>query len=232
MARLGAKRGKGKNFGGLFCTESSVCTSTQQRLFDKGYARKAGLNPVYSGKISLFQSDYTAECVRAQNEKVQVLSVIADIGTIGRVARSCNRQGYHPQFLQISSTVTNAGISKPGLGDMLLSMAVFPFAGLSTPAYQEFDSAWQRYGGEADKGPAAASGWASAKLFEKAASAGDISRTGLIKALRAMRGETLGGLTAPMTFGPQGALPVKCAFTMVGNNGTWTAPDGSKPDCW
>lgn len=233
-ARIGAQYGNGKNFGGLFCTESDVCSEVEHQLFAGGDARKAGLNPVYSGKISLFQTDFTPQCLQARNNGVQLLMVIADPGTVARVAASCNRQNYRPQFLQPGATAGGDMVTKPGLGDMLLAPATFPFAGLSTPAFQEFDAAWKRYGGGGLPTAAASLAWSSAKLFERAAmsAGGDISRARLLKALRGLKGETLGGLTVPLTFGPQGVANVDCVFYMRGNNGAWAAPDGGKPYCW
>jgi branched-chain amino acid transport system substrate-binding protein len=233
-ARIGAQFGKGKTFGGLFCSETSSCSAAEQQLFTNGDAQKAGLNPVYDAKISVFQTDFTSQCLQARNDGVQLLMVIADSGTVNRVASSCNRQNYNPQFLQLSATVAGDTVTKTGLGDMLLGMPVFPFAGLATPAFQEFDAAWKRYGGGAAASAAASLGWTSAKLFEKAATSagGDISRAGLIKALRGLRGERLGGLTVPLTFGPQGTANVNCIYFMRGANGSWTAPDADKPECW
>lgn len=233
-AKLGAKHGKGNKLGGLFCTESDACSAVEKQLFDDGDAKRAGLDPRYRGRISVFGTDYTSECIQARNSGVELLLVAADAGTVARVASSCRRQNYTPQFLELSSTVQLDTVTKPGLNDVLVGMPVFPFTGLSTPAYREFDAVWKRYGGGKAVAPASALGWASAKLFEKVAKAagGDISRESLLKQLRGVKGERLGGLTAPMTFGPKGAVDTNCVFFMRGNNGKWAAPNGDKPFCW
>lgn len=233
-ALVGAKHGKSKKFGGLFCSETQSCTFVEKQLFDNGGAKRAGLDPRYRARMSVFQADYTAECIQARNAGVELFMVIGDPGTVERVASSCKRQSFNPQYLQISSTMRASAATKPGLGDVLVGMPVFPFAGLSTPAFREFDAAWKRHGGGQAPGPAAAQAWASAKAFEKAVgSAGqEISRESLIKALRGFKGERLGGLTAPMTFGPDGPADVKCTFYMKAAGGKWTAPQGDKPLCW
>lgn len=233
-AKLGAQHGKGNGLGLLSCTEADSCTGPQRELVDNGAAKRAGLEVRYNAKISLFSSDYTSECLQARNNRVDLMWVVGDPGTVSRVAASCNRQNYHPQFLQMSATVGADTVSKTGLGNMLLGMPVFPFVGISTPAYQEFAATWKRYAGGKGPSPSAALGWTSAKLFEKAvkSSRGDISRASLIKALRGMKGERLGGLTAPMTFGPKGTVDVNCTFFMRGSGGKWTAPNRDKPICW
>jgi len=233
-AVIGAKYGKSDKFGGLFCSETQSCTFVERELFDKGGAERAGLDPQYRARISVFQADYTAECIQARNAGVELLMVVGDPGTVERVASSCHRQNYDPQYLQISSTMRASAIGKPGLSDILLGMSVFPFAGLSTPAYNEFAGAWQRYGDGSAPGPAAAQGWASGKLFELVATAAgdDISRSSIITELRKLRNERLGGLTTPMTFTTQGPVDARCMFYMHGTGGQWTAPRGDTPECW
>jgi ABC-type branched-subunit amino acid transport system substrate-binding protein len=234
LAKVGATYGKGKKIGGLFCTESDACGHAEDRMFGSGRAaQRFGLDPVYRAKISLTQPDYTAECLQARNAGVELMLVTGDPNTVARVASSCRRQNFSPQFLQPSATVGADTASKPGLSNVLASMAVFPFKGVATPAFREFDAAWQKYGAKAP-GPAAAQGWASAKVFEKAArGAGEISRAGLIKELYTFRGQRFGGLTVPLTYvSGRGTADTRCAFFMRGSGGGWTAPLGARPVCW
>ncbi|WP_317496270.1 ABC transporter substrate-binding protein [Haloechinothrix sp. LS1_15] len=233
-ARIGAQHGDGTRFGALFCTESDSCARVEDQLFDQGDAERAGLDPRYRARISLTQPDYTAECMQARNAGVELLMVTGDPGTVARVAASCQRQDYDPQFLQISSTVAADTVTEPGLGDVLVGMPVFPFAGLDTAAFEEFDTAWNRYGGEAAAGPAAALGWSAAAVFGAAAEAAgeEISRETVLETLRGVDGERFGGLTVPLTFGQAGTTDTSCVFTMRGSDGEWTAPGGDDPDCW
>ncbi|MGP3950025.1 ABC transporter substrate-binding protein [Streptomyces sp. 7N604] len=235
LAKLGAKYGKGNKIGGLICTESDACTHAGEHMFGDGNAaRRFGLDPVYRAKISLTQPDYTAECIQARNAGVELMMVTGDPNTVARVASSCRRQNFNPQFLQPSATMAADSAGKPGLTNVLASMAVFPFAGASTPAIREFDAAWNKYGGGKAAGPAAAQGWASAKVFEKAArGAGDISRAGLAKELYTFRGQRFGGLTVPLGYvAGKGTTDSKCTFFMRGSGGTWTAPLGARTVCW
>jgi branched-chain amino acid transport system substrate-binding protein len=229
----GAKYGEGNKLGALFCTESSACSYVEDRWFDKGYAERAGLDPVYRAKISLTQPDYTAECIQARDAGVELLSVAGDANTLGRVAASCSRQNFNPQFLQLSASAVAQSITQEGLDNMLLQMPAFPFSGSSSPAVNEFRTAWQKYGDGTAPGPAAALSWASAKIFEAAArKSGEVSSASLIKALHTFKNETFGGLTVPMSYGPSGTSESNCTFFMKGAGGKWTAPNGGKPICW
>lgn len=234
-ALVGARHGKGKKFGALVCQESDACAYTEQQWFQNGNAQRAGLDPRYHAKISLTQPDYTSECIQARNAGVEILSVAADPNTVGRVAASCRRQNFQPQFLQISSSVDGDTAAKPGLSEALLAMPTFPFAGLSGQAYGEFNAAWQKYGGGQAPGPSASMGWAAAKIFEKAAlGAGpDVSSAGLAKQLYSFRNERFGGLTVPLSYVEgKGTADTRCTFFMKEQGGRWVAPAGDKLECF
>ncbi|MGH3521127.1 MAG: ABC transporter substrate-binding protein [Haloechinothrix sp.] len=235
IAVMGAKHGKGKKFGGLFCQEADDCAYAEDRLFNKGDAKRAGLDPRYRARISLTQPDFTSECIQARNAGVELLLVAADPNTVARVASSCRRQNFSPQFLQPDATMDANTAAKPGFSDALIASRVFPFTGLSTPAYREFDAAWKKYGGGQAPGPAAAMGWASAKVLEKAArgAGNDISSASLLKELYSIRNDRFSGLTVPLTFAQgNGASAAKCLFFMKGAGGKWTAPQGDRLQCW
>lgn len=234
-ALIGAKRGKSKKFGALFCTESDDCSFVDNRWFAKGDAKRAGLDPVYRAKVSITQPDFTSECIQARNAGVGLFAVIGDANTVGRVAASCRRQNFNPQYLQPDVTVNSDTVAKPGLDSVLTPSRVFPFAGLSTPGYAEFAAAWKKYGGGADPGGSAATGWAASKIFEKAAKGAgkNLSRAGLIKQLHGFGNERMGGLTVPLNFAAgKGSQPGKCMFIMQGRGGKWTAPQSNKPVCF
>lgn len=233
-ALVGAKHGDGTKFGGLFCSETQSCTYVEEQLFDKGGAKRAGLDPVYRARISVFQADFTAECIQARNAGVELFMVIGDPNTVERVTSSCRRQNFTPQYLQMSSTMRPQFASNPSFENGLVSMSVFPFAGLSTPAFKEFAAAWERFGDGNAPGPAAAQAWASAKLFEKAAgSAGaEISRSSITTQLRKLRDERIGGLTVPLNYDASGVSDVPCTYYMRIAGGNWTAPEGDDLTCW
>lgn len=231
----GANYGRGKKFGALFCQEGGVCSQVEKLWFDSGYAKRAGLEPKYRARVSLTQPDFTSECIQARNAGVELLSVVADPNTLTRVASSCRRQNFNPEYLQPMNTVDAGTAGQTGLGNVMVPTGVFPFAGLSTPAYNEFATAWKRYGDGNAPGPSAAMGWAGAKIFEKAARAAgkDISSANLLKQLYKFRGERFGGLTVPLTFvAGKGTADSKCTFFMRARNGKWTAPSGDRPYCF
>lgn len=238
MVELGAKYGKGKKLGGLFCEVGGMCDDIPNRLYDKGYAKRAGLDPVYRARISLTQPDFTSECIQARNAGVELMIVVGDPNTAERAASSCKRQNFTPQFLQPAALVGGDAPTQPGLENVLTPMPTFPFAGLSTPAFKEFQAAWQQYGGGRPPSGAASHGWAAAKIFEHAARAalkkdGEITSKNLLEQLYGMKNQRFGGLTVPLTFNESsGTTGADCIFYMQAKGGKWTAPIGGDPHCW
>lgn len=235
VVSVGGKLGKSKKWGALICTEAPTCGKYERLWWDDGWAKKAGLEPLYRARISVAQADFTSECISARNAGVELLTVLSEPSTVARVAASCRRQNYQPKFLQGGGgTIAANTPSQPGLGDVLASAPTFPFAGLNTPAAQEFYSAWQRYGGGSQPDASASLGWTAAKIFEKAAkkAGADVTPAGLIKALTTISNDRIGGLAAPITYrAGKPALDFKCWFVMQAKNGKWTAPQGDRLSC-
>jgi branched-chain amino acid transport system substrate-binding protein len=233
VVKAAAQHVPGKKFGALTCKEAPACSYFGKLWFEGGYAKKAGVDPVYRAEISLAQPDYTSECIGARNAGATSLTVLGDANTLKRVAAACRRQNYHPTFVEPSATVSKDSPSVPGLGNVVAPMPTLPFTGLSTPAAREFEATLARYGG-GEPQPGSSVGWAAAKVFEKAArlAGRDISREGLLKALPKIRNDRMGGVTVPITYGAGGPTPdFKCWFVMKAANGKWIVPEGGRPSC-
>lgn len=231
-----ARYGQGKKLGLLYCVESATaCGLFYNRTIQDGWAQKAGLNPVYSAQISLAQPDFTAQCLQARQDGVELLLVAADANTVSRVGSSCNRQGYSPQFLEPDLSIDGGSVTQPDLGTMLSIQDSFPFAGLSQPAaVAQFHSAWQTYESGQAPGPGSAQGWAGAELFAAAvgASGSNVTSSSLLQALWAMKGQGLNGLAPKLSFSQGHSAPdASCGFVMIARSGSWTTPLGDQPFC-
>jgi branched-chain amino acid transport system substrate-binding protein len=234
ITHVGAVHGKGKNFGAIICSEAAACTSTKTEWFDHGLAKSAGVNPVYEADVSIGQPDFTAECLDAKRAGVQIMSIVADVGTVGRVVTSCDRQGFHPQYIQGSGTMDAHLATLPGMADALVQLNDFPWTVTGNPLVDEFRAAYKSYAPDDPLTPNASQGWASAKAFEKAAAGIGSTPTSaqVLAGLWSMRGETLGGLAPPLTFvRNKPASDAKCSFVMQVMNGRIAAPFGLKTLC-
>lgn len=227
--------------GYVYCGESATCT-TQAPFYDdstpigRETMRGTGATTVYRSQVSIAQIDFTANCQAAQSANVELMFILADPGTLTRFVRSCDRQGFTPQYVVISISGLADTVKLPGLSRVVLGVPTFPFDGASTPAIDEFRRAMASYSSE-PPGPANSEGWASAKLFELAATraaqaSGSLSGKTLIAALRTVKGETLGGLTVALDFTQPTPNNQGCGFAMQGDGkGAWTAPLGPGVNC-
>jgi branched-chain amino acid transport system substrate-binding protein len=216
--------GDSKRWGLLYCREAEICGTGRRLLVDQGMAKEAGLEVVHVAQSSIVQPDYTSECLAAQRDRVDKLFVIMDLASLGRFVNSCNRQGYKPTYVQLSSSVDAGTKDLPDM-HLVVATGTFPFAAKSTPAEQQFQAVVAKYLGTTNPGPGEAQGWNNAKLFETAATraaqtAGSISPSTIISALNTFEGETLGGLSVPLTF-PAGAAgrPEPCFWVSEGFSG-------------
>lgn len=234
IAHTAAVYGVGRNFGAIICSEAAACTSTKHEWFDNGIAKKAGLNPVFEADVSIGQPDFTAECLQAQRKHVQIMSIVADVGTVGRVVNSCDRQGFHPQYLQASGTM-DANLAKlPGMANALVSLNDFPWTVSGNQGISQFLAAYHTYAPDQPLTPNASQGWASAVLFEQAAAhvSAHPSSAQILAGLWSLRDDTLGGLAPPLTFAKDKPAPdARCAFVMKVRNGVMESPYGLKTVC-
>ena len=234
----GAVRLSGKKkLGMLYCREVDACASVND-VISNGGDRAAGAQLVYKASISLAQVDFTAECQNARAAGVDLMWVVADAATISRAAQSCTRQGYRPQYMAAGGGVSSDITKVDGLQNIIAVTAVFPYTGANSPAIAEYDTARKQYGPDVKPDPGYALGWTGAKLFEllatRAAKAtGDISPAALRAALLTVKGETLGGLTAPLNYTSSGSAGIKdCYFALQGDgNGGMKAPFGAVAQC-
>jgi branched-chain amino acid transport system substrate-binding protein len=233
ITRVGAVYGKGKNFGAIICSEAAACTNTKQEWFHNGLAKKAGVNPVFEADVSIGQPDFTAECIDARRAGVEIMSVVADVGTVGRVVSSCDRQNFHPQYIQGSGTMDAHLATLDGMSDALVQLNDFPWT-VDGAAVQQFRDAYKTYAPDEPLTPNASQGWASAIVFQHAAEQVTAHPTSaqILNGLWSMDNETFGGLTPPLTFVRDKAAPdAKCSFAMQVRDGRIEAPFGLKTVC-
>jgi branched-chain amino acid transport system substrate-binding protein len=229
----GARRSGKVNFGTLTCAELQVCRDAD-RLWSGEHAQALKLHPVYRAQVSISQPDFTAECLGAKQAGAEMLAMAIDINSAYRIGAACNRVGYHPAYTVPYSAVASQEARDPNLDGLMAATPTFPYVLSDTPATSQFATAMKTYASGVELSASASVGWTAGKLFEQAAAnIGDPpSRDRLLAALWAMRGDTLGGLTQPLTFPKDAPAPRnRCWFVMQISGGRGTAPSGGTPSC-
>jgi len=213
-------------WGTLVCVEAPGCKDMAKVYADE--AGRLGFQVVYQGQSTVAQPDFTAECLAARNAGVQALHVNLDESSIQRVATACNRQGFHPVFLMPGGAQTDRMKDVPGLDGAMAASGVFPYFATGTPATDEFQQAMRAFGNGVMRGYAAAEGWVSGKLFERATAdlAEPPTTAGILAGLWKIKNDNLGGLTGNRTFAEnQPAANPVCGSVIVIKDKAWTAPD-------
>lgn len=224
---------QGKNkLGTLVCFEAQICTDAD-RVFAEA-APGLGFEHVYRAKASLTQPDFTGECLAARNAGVQVFFMMLPTNTTQRAAASCIRQGFRPTFATSSVIAADRLKDDPNFDGLIAATQVFPWYQTGTPATDEYQQAMRTYGRDVAPGAAPAVGWVAGKLMERAGAALSEPPTSqsLLAGLWSIRGDTLGGITQPLTFvHDRPAAPVSCWFVVAIRNGAWQSPDGFRMHC-
>ncbi|MDT7662216.1 MAG: branched-chain amino acid transport system substrate-binding protein [Pseudonocardiales bacterium] len=216
-----------------------VCVENRATCADAAKAWSAesggfGQQVVYQAQVSISQPDFTGECIGARDAGAAVLLLGLDAGATQRVARSCARQGYHPRFAGLLGSQGLAAVSD--LDGLILPSPSFPWTSTSNPARQAFATAMATYTPDAELDLFATSIWTSAVLFARAVELVGpkevITNEDVLRGLWSMHGDTLGGLTYPLTFTEGQPAPKKvCYFLMVTRGGGWTTPNGEAIKC-
>jgi branched-chain amino acid transport system substrate-binding protein len=195
----------------LACNEAQICRDLTVDM--PGLAPQFGLQVVSEAQASLAQPDYTAECLAARNAGADVMFLAFDPQSYGRVARSCNSVGYKPIFSLVPNVTNNIPQIKEMEGAVITAV-VHPWFDTTHPAIAEMHRAMKQYTPRAEPDNEAGLGWAAGRLFERAARghlAAAPTSQNVLDGLWSLNGETLGGLTYPLTFGKgQNADPKGC----------------------
>jgi branched-chain amino acid transport system substrate-binding protein len=218
--------------GWITCAEVPQCDNFAKLWKDS--APKLGLQPVFESRASLAQPDFTAECLSARNAGVQALIVGMDSNTVGRVAASCARQSYRPVFSTVAGIVIDDWKTNPDFEGLIVATNFYPYFQPGLPATDEYLQALRTYGNSSLKGIQPETGWVAGKLLEKAAAGLPEPPTSeaLLKALWAIKGDTLGGITSPLTFVEnQNAPIVTCWYNLTIKQGGWASADGAQQHC-
>ena len=229
-ARQWRARGMDK-VGLITCTEARLC----QEINRDGEAifQKEGMQVVYRAQSSLAQPDFTAECLAASNRGAEAIYFILDANSIARFGKACARQSYRPSYGFGGPLVVDQQKEDPNLDGTAAISNVFPYFQTGTPATDEFHAAIKRFAPGYQKSVGTAIGWTAAKLFERAAEAGDpTTSAGVLEGLWSIKGDTLGGITVPLTFTrDQPAKPVSCWFPITIADRQWKSLDNFKLNC-
>jgi branched-chain amino acid transport system substrate-binding protein len=235
---IAAKKAGSTNFGVMYCAESPSCQQLVAPL--EAIGAKYGIKLAYNTQISYAAPSYAAECLAAQQAGVKAL-FIADAVTIDEsVAKDCAAQGYNPTVIASDGAVGIQFLTTPGLSNNLLAFEPqIPFNVTNTPGTKAMVAAFKKYQpglvGSANYNGEVVEAWTSGLLLTAAVEAGhpsnSVTGTEILKGLHSLHGETLGGMSPPLTFHAGKPNTVDCWFWMTTSHGKFTEKYGLTPAC-
>ncbi len=236
---LTAKAAGAPNFGELYCAESSACVEGVDPRRAAG--KKFGVPDVYDASFSSTAPNYTAQCVAAEQVKAAAIYVGGGATALARIAQDCAQQKYQPIFLQNGTAFTPLLATSSGPSQLWASFPNLPFFA-SNPQLTVMDDAIDKYypglrSNVNDWSQYAMQAWTGGLLIEDAlrgsgaGPADTVTAATMTKGLDSISGDTLDGLSPPLTFTAGQPHPVDCWYTGRLVNGKPALVDSGKLTC-
>ena len=231
---LAAQKAGAKKLSIFYCAEVATCPDA---AIDFGAAgAKIGVPLVYKTAIRFDAPNYDAECLAAKQAGADAIWVADGVAELLSAASDCVAQGFKPIQVIDDGSVVGSMLTAPGTTNFISVQPVLPFSVKSTPAQKEMYKALAKYDPAglqpANLGEEVEAAWASATELKAAIElSGKATAAGVTAGLYMMKGDTLDGLTSPLTYKKGVAHTINCWFYMRDSNGKFTTPYGLKPAC-
>ena len=215
----------------FYCREVPTCQYVADVM--PQMAKAVGVEIVHMAQVTLSQPDYTAEVLAARNAGAEAISMGTDSASTIRIARSAHRQNWNPVLVAQFGAQEERLMARGGAD---LEGAVIGGAPpWDSPQLADYKAAMRRYVPGSFLAGVGILAWGGGKLLEAASKNLPDRPTSadILKGLYALNGETLGGLTPPLTFAP--GQPYEgvnyCIYPQKIQGGKIIAPKGNAYVC-
>jgi branched-chain amino acid transport system substrate-binding protein len=227
----------GPKMGVAYCAEAPGCAQfvSQFKLFGASLGVSIGV----AAPLSSAAPDYTAFCQELIDAHVNSYILLLPTAASAKITAQCYQQGVKaPQLLLPYATLDSLKSEPAYNNDVVVDDMAAPFWDTAIPAVKTMRAALSKY----TSGVLATEldnvyleyAWASGQLIAAAIAktTGDVTSASLKEGLFALKGETLGGLTTPLTYDPTKPTSINCYFHWKITNGQFVVPPGgSTPAC-
>lgn len=227
-----------KKLGGsldlLYCAEAATCK--EGATLTAAMAKLDGVSVPVQTQVSSTAPDYTAVCQEVKSSGAKAYNIL-DAGVLAlRIASACAQQGVTAKLIQDDSEITQAFQGSPAGNNTYAVEIDAPWFDSATPATKAYQTAIAKYAPTlgTENGPEANYQWVAGQLFDaavKASGSSTITSASIKAGLYALKDETLGGLTQPLTFTKGKTSMFNCWFTMAVTNEQFALPDGLQTQC-
>jgi branched-chain amino acid transport system substrate-binding protein len=233
-AQLVAKT-KGTNIGSVVCVESGQC-GFQARVLG-AVAQVTGLKVAVDATVATGVSDYTSLCQKLKTTNVQSYQVTAPAAMVVAISTACLAQGVIASVVTTGTSLDSSWLAGPALQTASAALADAPWFDTTIPGVATYRAAIAAHvaGGLGTLDGAHAFGaWVAGQLFAKAVVVSNtpaVTAASVRQGLYALRGETLDGIVAPITYRPNLPTLLNCYFRISIAGGAFTLPQGNTPTC-
>ena len=226
--------------GSMACSEAAQCASAN--VLTKAVFGAAGITDVYGGLVSSTATDYTANCLAAEQKGAKGLVLYVPTASEGQViAGDCQRQGYTPSYIIPGEAIGAGYLGSSAFNSAFASALSLPWFS-TAPAIADFDAAMKQYAPSINlsspslQEPLTASdAWVSGLMFQQAVKLSGVTgiptSADIVAGLEKFKDETLGGMSAGLTFGNPTNKAQGCFFTIQIKSQKFTLPNGTTPTC-
>jgi branched-chain amino acid transport system substrate-binding protein len=226
--------------GSMACSEAAQCASAN--VLTKAVFGAAGITDVYGGLVSSTATDYTANCLAAEQKGAKGLVLYVPTASEGQViAGDCQRQNYSPAYVIPGEAIGAGYLQSSAFNNAFASALSLPWFS-TAPAIADFDAAMKQYAPSLDLTSAntqepltATDAWVSGLMFQQAVKLSGVTgiptSADIVAGLEKFKNETLGGMSAGLTFGNPTNKAQGCFFTIQIKSQKFTLPKGTTPTC-
>ena len=226
----------GTKWGALYCAEIAPCAAVTN--IAKAYTPSTGVSVAFAGSVAATASDYTAQCQALKNAGVESYTIALGLSAVPRVAGQCAQQGLKAVHIFPGTEDSNTA-SQPTSEGMEFADSNYPFFDESIPAAKAMHDAFRKYSpslgsSAAPSNPFAVGAYLGGKLFEaavKAAGTDSITSASVKQGIYALKGETLGGMSPPLTFKEGQPNLFNCYYAGKVTGGKFVTLNDGKPQC-
>jgi branched-chain amino acid transport system substrate-binding protein len=220
----------------LYCVEVAICE--QSSIEAQHLLPKLGMKLVYTAGIGFAAPNYSAQCLAAKQSGAQSMAVGDASAIVTKVAQNCETQGYDPIELSADGSVAIAWLGIPAMNGNIDVQADIPWF-VHNAATKPMYDALATYAPGVTTGPnfgeVVVQAWAAGVLFQLAADAGNVSAkptsAQILRGLYALKGTTIDGLVAPITYHKGKPASNPCFYEMGIKNKKFVELGGGKPFC-
>jgi branched-chain amino acid transport system substrate-binding protein len=226
--------GKDK-LGLLYCSELAVCAMIPD--LEKPWTTGTPVSIVKSMGFSESAPNYTAQCLALQSAGVDILSASSGNPTVGlRVVQSCAQQGYIPAWELGGPDMSPQVISANLPNEIVILGNTIPYF-VKNSSTAAFHQAMDSYLPSSAAPMNVMTDWVGMQVIGTAAKFGVAAGTtptsqAFYNGLYQIKNNTIGGLTAPLTYTQGKGTVVPCSFFSVLNHGQLSTPYGTSAQCY